>query len=199
MKLTNEKRLSFKYVIVLFSINFVFIALSVIFYSEKFNFWTYPFSYAGMRYSFEFQNPNPLSSVLYALAMILSAVVMFFYAYRINKLNPERLAYVLPLIGAIGFIIAGFSPDDTAHTFHVLGSAMFVASLWLMTTIYLFINQNKLSLKRYYFLQLIFQIPIFAYAITYFLNLGLVPNVLQKFALAGLFLVLAYTTYLIED
>jgi len=89
----------------------------------------------------------------------------------------------------LGFIIAGFSPDDTRHIFHVIGSALFVATLWIITTNYLFKLRDTLGRRQYLILQITLQVPIFTYAITYFSDMP-IQSLIQKFTMIGIIILL---------
>jgi len=60
---------------------------------------------------------------------------------------------------------------------------------------YLLYLKRDLGIKKYWALQIILQVPILLYAITYFLNLGLWPNYLQKPAFLALFGILLYCSW----
>jgi hypothetical protein len=179
------------------------ITLAIIFYNDIFYFWAYPFSYLGAANTFDpvtvyfKDNPNILSSLIYSLDMFLSAVIMLFLTLKIYTTHSKENSVfktMLCFLASFGFLIASFSPDDTRHNFHVLGSALVVASFWILATNYLFEIKDSLKIIKYYSLQIVLQVPIFTYAGFYFLNMDPYSEILQKFALLGLCVVLLYAT-----
>lgn len=195
-KTVSSRQLNFYFFLSLAAIDFLFIGAAIHFYAERFHFWIYPFSYAGMISTFEFGFNNPLSRALYGTGMFLSGLLMLALAFYRRRTNPNRRnSFLLSLVTGAGFLIASFSPDDVSHSSHVIGSALVVATLWITATSYLLKLRPAISLRKYLILQAVLQLPIFACAITFFLNLGLVPNVLQKPALLALLFTLLYATF----
>ncbi len=188
----RKKSKEFFFFLGIITINAISIALAVHFYPEKFKL-DYPLSYASMTQSFALGLPNRRSEIIYAVGMFLSGLIMAGFTIYRTKNNESGLnGVLLPAVCAFGFFVAAFSPNDIKHTTHVLGSALFVATFWIMATSYLFSLRKSWPNWKYWMLQAILQIPIFAYAIAYFLDLGLVPNYLQKPAFLVLLLVLLY-------
>lgn len=144
---------------------------------------------------------NTISSKLYGTDMAVSGCFMFILAvYYSKKNNPKNIFRTfVSLLGGIGFLIASVSPNDSRHEFHVLGSSFIVASLWLLATGHVYNLRNKLDSSKYLVLQLILQLPVFTYAITYFLNIDFWPSILQKFAITGLIITLLYSGWFEEN
>lgn len=164
--------------------NVLLIGLAIILYNGNFLLWQYPFSFAGTVNTVA-GLPNAVSSHIYQLDMAISGLIMFAAAKSFSNENESYFKVLLGTLCGIGFFIASLSPDDTRHAFHVIGSGLVVASLWILTIANLFKLKTKLSAKRYYLFQSLSQIPLYAYAITYFLNIDPLSAVLQKFALLG--------------
>lgn len=182
-------------------INIIVVGTAVFFYNGDYSFWAYPFSYAGTIKTFD-GFPNTAGSYIYSLSMGLSGIIMLILTYHFYLLKNQQknlFKTLLSFLGACGFIIAAFSPDDIRHTFHVIGSALFFAALWILASSFLFELKDNLNRRSYIFLEMCLQIPVFAYAITYFLALGIVPCILQKFALLGLGFILIYSAILIDE
>lgn len=195
MARSNNPQFIFNYFLLLFIINVILIGLAIYFYRSHFLFWIYPYSYAGMERTFETNLPNTTSMYLYAAAMLLSGLIMLVLAnsYRHIKNHKNGYLSLLFLVAGIGFIIAGLSPDDTRHLYHVIGSALFVAMFWIIATTCLYKIRNHLGYRQYLLLQLILQVPVLAYAATYFLNFD-IQSTIQKFAFFTLPFVLLYAT-----
>jgi hypothetical protein len=175
-------------------VDLVLVAAAILFYRGDFLFWPYPLSYAGMKFTLDGVGNSP-ATYIYSLAMLLSALIMLL-AYRYYTKERDKISTILSLFASLGFLIAAFSPDDIRHTFHVIGSSMFVASLWLIATIHIARLKSRLSRQQYYTLMGFLQIPVFAYAITYFAFLDAISAPLQKFAFLGLFTVLILVSYI---
>ena len=173
-------------------INFILIFLGIYFYNESYLFWQYPFSYIGAEKTVNGLENN-ISSFIYSLDMILSSFLMFIVSYY-YKINKNKFFMIICFLSGFGFIIAGFSPDDRLHNFHMFGSALTVAFLWFLATNYLLIIKKKLNIYIYYFLQILLQVPIICYAIVVFLNLNPIDGFLQKISFLTLFFILIYST-----
>jgi len=193
----NFNNSDFSFFLFLIFLNFIGISLAVIFYNDKFLLLSYPFSYAGDAYTYQTLSINTLSSYIYSIDMFLSGFLMLYFSYRRFQYKNDKNSFwfLIPFLCGAGFLIAGLSPDDIRHTFHVIGSALLVATLWLMATSYLLSIRKFVSEQQYYFWQVVLQLPVFAYAITYFAGLDFISSVLQKIAIAGLFSSLLYATY----
>lgn len=138
--------------LILIIINIVLITLAIYFYNDKFFFWAYPFSYLGASKTFNplinnFGNiDNFTSQIIYSIDMFLSGVVMLvltFNLYFNKKSDKNNLIVSLYFLAGMGFIIAAFSPDDIRHNYHVLVSALMVASFWILATNYISQLKNK--------------------------------------------------------
>lgn len=162
----------------------------MLFYKGKFLFWDYPFSYLGEQYVLGSEIRNIPSTYLYSLDMFISGVVMLILVIRNNFSNTTRST--LYMMACLGFIIAAFSPNDTAHGFHVLGSTLVVSTLWFLTTIELIATRKKLGPLKHALLQLFLQIPIFTYAIAFFGDMDLLGSIMQKISLVSLCTVIIY-------
>ena len=177
-------------------INVLLIGAAIIFYNGRFLFWDYPFSSAGATYTVAGAK-NLLSQRIYRSDMLISGLIMFSFAYNSVKNRSETqklLKTLLSSVAGIGFVTAAFSPDDTAHNLHVFSSALIVSMIWLLATNYLVEVRKYLKGKTYYWFQLILQIPLFVYALTYFLQLDPTSYSIQKFALLGIGVVLLCST-----
>lgn len=177
-------------------INLIGLSLAIIFYREKFLWWSYPLSYAGWSHTYSGGFLNSLSMYIYSVDMFLSGgLMLWLFINRLkHKNNQDIFWFILPLIAAIGFFIAAFSPDDTAHNFHVIGSASFVVGLWLITLNYLVKIKKQIKQQPSFFILFILQLPMIAYGLTYFANLD-ISNGIQKIAIVCLFSSLIYATY----
>ncbi len=197
-KFSRKNLTPFHYFLGLFAINLVVMTIAGIFYNGSFHFWTDPLSDLGDAFNAK-ELPNPISSFLYSADMALSAFVMFLIANRFRsdyKMNIFKPA--LGVIGGLGAIIAAFSPDDIRHSYHAFGSGMLVASLWALALIYLFDIRKNVGRMKFAILQILLQIPILAYAGTYFLSIEPLSYILQKFAFAALVFVLIFSAYKAE-
>lgn len=173
--------------------NVILLSLGIFFYPEKFLFWQYPFSYIGALKSVNGLN-NFLSSIIYSLNMIINAFLILFlsFIYRYQKIF---LLSKIMLLSSAGFLISAFCPDDTKHELHMIGSALAVASLWLMANYYFFINKDKLKSKGIYLLQGLFHFSFIIYALTVFLDLNPIDGLWQKISFFILGFVLLYFSY----
>lgn len=189
-----------RYFIALLSVDAVFLALATWLYKGKFLFWAYPFSYLGTAYSVDGARNAP-SVYIYSAGMLISGLIMFALALRnyYRHLGDNGLMKtLLCLFGGLGFVIAGFSPDDTVHRLHVLGSAMSVSALWIMATADLSAIRKGLSRLRYALGQLALQVPIFAYAFATFGEIVPLDAILQKIVLLIIAVVIIDTTTMME-
>ena len=175
--------------------NFVLIGAAVQYYAGNFPVIQYPFSVSGEVYGPD--GLNILSSRLYALDQWISGGIMMILAVRFylgSEKNHSNFLSLLSFLTATGFILAGFSPNDTSHGFHVVGSSFIVASLWIITSSYIFSLAPKIAKWKYFALHIILQGTIFSYATTYFIDLEPLSSILQKFALLGMGITLLYST-----
>lgn len=182
-------------------VNVFLMTLARIFYSGRFDFWTYPFSYLGTSYSVE-GLPNTVASFIYSIDMAVSALILFLLAIRIRIKNrgSSSLKPILCFIAGGGAMIAAFAPDDTMSTFHVIGSALLVSSLWALATDFVYDIRINIGKARYYLLQfVVLQIPIFAYAVAFLLIIDPIDDILQKPAFLGLVIALLYSTNIITE
>jgi hypothetical membrane protein len=182
----------FFYIMLLLDIVLMFMA--GLLYSGRFQFWNYPLSYLGAYYA---RNGavNSRSFLLYDTSMIINGILMLLvsYCFYFNKYLKRRMfKAVISFICGLGFIIA-ISPDDLAHPYHVLGSSLAVAGLWILSMTLLSDIKSDLKKYEFYLLQAILQIPIFTYAATYFLNLSY-SSFVQKIAVLGLVVTLIAST-----
>lgn len=188
-----------KLLLLLIFTNLFLIGLALFFYNSRFDLINYPFSYAGdvlTQDGFK----NAISSRIYSLDMLISGLIMFLLV-KFHTKTPKIYLMALSLVGGIGFLIASFAPDDTRHIFHVAGSAMVVASFWFMAMVQLFNIKDKIKGSVFVGMHLILQIPILAYAFTYFLNIDPLSYQLQKLAFLALAIVLIFSVngkYLIK-
>jgi hypothetical protein len=203
LKKLNDKILNysiFDYFLLLLIINLALITLALIFYGDKFNYLYYPFSYLGAQKTFNLSINNfsdinnTASSIIYSIDMFVSGLLTFTLFYKFYSTHLEKLQSLLFFVAGLGFIIAGFSPDDARHNFHVLGSALFVACLWILASNYLLMLGKNISRAKFYLLEALLQIPIFGYATAYFLNMDPYSEILQKIALVSLFFIFLYST-----
>lgn len=123
---------------------------------------------------------------------------MLLLGLRYRALMTKKLdwpKYVLCMVAALGFFVASFSPDDTVHLAHVLGSACFAFSLWLLATVELYDIRVYLGRFRHVMLQFMLQIPAIYYAFTYFADIAPLNYIVQKFAFLCLIVALAYVCF----
>ncbi len=187
----------FDYFLALFIVNIILMTIAGFFYNGTFHFWTYPFSYLGTAYTQE-GHLNTVASHIYSADMIASALILFLLANHLHKKNIKKnsLKPILCFVAGSGAIIAAFAPDDTMSTFHVIGSALLVSSLWALATDFLYDIRHNIGKSKYYTLQFaILQFPIFLYAAAFFLSLDPIDDILQKPAFLGLTVALLYSTY----
>ncbi|MEI7792500.1 MAG: hypothetical protein WCI57_03400 [Candidatus Berkelbacteria bacterium] len=196
----NKKQSFFKLFLSLILINIVLLTVVMKLYNGDFDGVVNPFSAAG-DYRTLAGLPNTLSMYLYSLDMAVNGLILLVFAYKFYKKNGDSAGIVKPLLCVLagcGFLIAGASPDDIRHPFHVLGSSMAIASLWIIATNYIYEIRKKIKPAAYFLMQGILQIPILAYAATYFLGVDPLSYILQKYALAGLCIALLYPSYIKE-
>lgn len=178
--------------------NVIILALANFSYKGKFDLLDYPFSYLGATRTIEGLT-NTKALLFYDTDMILSGIIMFviaYYFYKKDELNNNTYKATISAICGLGFIVA-ISPDDAMHLFHMIGSAIFVACLWVLSMIFLLEIKKLISSLKYYFLWAVLQIPIIIYAISVFLDKPY-DGFLQKFALIGLLVTLIYSTHLLS-
>jgi hypothetical protein len=196
----NKHQSFFKLFLTLIAINVVLLTLAIISYNGAFDGAINPFSAAG-DYRTLAGLPNTLSMYLYSLDMAINGLILLIFSYKFYKKNGDSAGIVKPLLcflAGCGFLIASASPDDIRHSTHVLGSAIAIASLWIIATNYIYEIRKKVKPTTYYLMQGILQIPIFTYAGTYFFGVDPLSYVVQKYALAGLCIALLYSSYIKE-
>jgi len=167
--------------------------LGIFFYPEKFLFWQYPFSYIGTVKSVNGLD-NFLSSIIYSLDMIISAFLILFLSFIYRRKKIFLLSKIM-FLGFAGFLIAAFCPDDIKHELHMIGSALAVASLWLIANYYFFVNKKNLKSKIIYLLQGLFHFSFIIYALTVFLDLNPIDGLWQKISFSILCFILLYFSY----
>lgn len=196
----NKNQSFFKLFLALIVINVILLTLAIKLYNGDFNGVINPFSAAGDYWTLAGEK-NTLSMYLYSLDMVINGIVLLVFAYKFYKQNGDSAGITKPLLCVLagcGFIISGLAPDDIRHSFHVLGSSMAIASLWAIATNYIYQSRKRLSPAAYYLLQAVLQVPILAYAATYFSGIDPLSYIIQKYALAGLCIGLLYSSYLNE-
>ncbi len=182
------------YLAAVFAVDVVFLFLSFLFYKGHFLFWSYPYSYLGTRYTVLGVSNSP-STYLYSLGMLLSGVIMVaaWYGGKARPSgSPSLLWRLLYLSAGVGFFIAAFSPDDVRHTYHVVGSALFVFSFWVMTSSGLFEIRKQLGAMRHLMWQASMQVPIMIYAVAYFGNISDLASAIQKLVFVTMPVALVY-------
>lgn len=185
----------FYFYLALTVVNVILIGAAVRYYAGDFLIIQYPFSVSGEVFGPD--GLNHLSSRLYAIDQWISGGIMMILAIKYflrEQKGHSNFLSLLSFTAGSGFLIAGFNPNDTSHRFHVAGSSFLVASLWIITSSYVFSLSSKLPRWKYALLHIIVQGTIFAYAITYFLDLNPTSSILQKFALLGMGITLLYST-----
>lgn len=197
----KTKQQSFlKLFLTLIIINVVLLTLAIKLYNGTFDGVVNPFSGAG-DYRTLAGLPNTLSMYLYSLDMAINGLILLVFAYKFYKKNGDSAGIIKPLLcflAGCGFLIASASPDDIRHSTHVLGSAITIASLWIIATNYIYEIRKKIKPVTYFVIQGILQIPIFTYAGTYFFGVDPLSYIIQKVALAGLCLGLLFSSYIDE-
>jgi len=191
----TERELVFHSFLLLFAANIILVSIAIFLYNGNFDGLKYPYSYAG-DYRTVDGSLNTFSMYVYSLDMAISGLIMLFLAAHALLAKRAATKFLLYLMAGFGFLIASISPDDIRHSSHVLGSALAIASLWIISTYSVFEIRTQVQPIKFASLQAIIQIPIFAYAGTYFLNIDPLSYILQKFALLGLCISLLYSVYL---
>ncbi|MGA2666627.1 MAG: hypothetical protein ABSE91_00875 [Patescibacteria group bacterium] len=188
---------AFNYLATLLAVNIILLSLAIFFYTGNFRLGYYPLSYIGAYKTEVGGLNNVVSSRIYSIDMALSGLIMLTLSYSLwqKKIKKNWLETMFYTLAGLGFLIASFSPDDTRHTFHVIGSALIFAMLWLIGTKYLLELKNNFGRKKYFALQIILQVPIFTYAATYFLQIDPAAAYIQKIAIFGLIFVLLYSSF----
>ena len=169
------------YFVLLIAINVLFLTIAGLLYNGKFLFWEYPLSFLGMKYTFAEKAINTYSMYFYGASMFLSGITMLALALRnrIKHLKNDSLRSLLYLLAGSGLFIAAFSPNDTSHSFHVLGSALFISIMWILATSKLHEIREQLGIARYWLMQSFLQIPIFIYAFAYFCSIDPLGSIMQ--------------------
>ena len=171
--------------------NVILLSLAGIFYVGDFRFFAYPFSHLGAVIS-QSGADNFLSSSLYTASMVVSGILMFILAikYFIRETEKNFVLGITCILGFVGFVIAGLSPDDVLPREHVFGTALSFASLWVLATYFLYGSRIRLGRKRYLFVQFTYQLLVIAYGTIFFGNLDQIAPVVQKPAVIALIMAL---------
>ncbi len=182
-------------------INVVFLSLAGLFYSGHFSFVIDPISYLGGAASTSGVD-NSTSMYIYGLDMALSGLVMILLAVRSRSAETGGLEHykaLIYLLCGVGFLIASVSPDDSLHRFHVLGSSIAVAMLWILATTGISSKGTGLTTRRYLLLQAVLQIPVLTYAGLFFARIEPLASAIQKPALLGIMIILVYNATPVES
>lgn len=182
-------------------VNIVLLTLAGLFYSGYFSFVIDPISYLGGAASTTGVD-NSTSMYIYGLDMALSGLIMILLAMtsRVSDTEGiERYKALAYLLCGIGFLIASVSPDDTLHRYHVLGSSIAVAMLWILATTGISLKSNALTTRHYLLLQAVLQIPVLTYAGLFFARIEPLASTIQKPALLGIMVILIYNAMSIES
>ena len=193
----DAKQSFFSLFLTVIIINIILMTAAIIFYKGDFQGMSYPFSYAGDYYTTSGLR-NAVSMYIYSSDMAISGLMLLVFSYKFYRQNGTS-AIVKPLLcvtAGAGFLLASLSPDDIRHSTHVLGSAIAIASLWIIATNYIYEIRPKIQPINYFLLQVLLQIPILTYATTYFLGIDPASYIIQKFALASLCVVLLLSSYI---
>lgn len=145
-------------------------------YAEPYSFWNYPLSYIGRTLSYPQEIPNSSAQLVFRIVFVLNCLGLLIMAYRLWA-DRSKWPAMITAVSAIGFLIAAFNPDDTAHQGHVVGSAIAIGFLWLLGT-------TTIKQRR---AQLFIQIPLISYFIIYcWFDYSWYPATFQKIAMVCL-------------
>lgn len=168
--------------------------LSIITYGGHFSFWYSAFSDLGSTTTPEGE-PNLFSCLIFVTGIVICGCILF----RVSRLFQQdrqilhhRAKSQLGLLGSIGCFIFVF-PHNINNNIHMIGAAMFVATMWALGTLILIESYNQSRKEQVLLLQTVLQITVLSYAITYFADLP-IKNIAQKFATFGLLIVLKIAT-----
>lgn len=170
----------------LFGVTLAVCVLGMLTYGEKVEFRDHAVSHFGRLYT-RGGYPNYLSLLIFALGMTASSMICFHVSRHLEKPFYQRL---FRLCGA-GYILL-IVPCDLYNPLHALGGAMVVGSLWFFTVYSLHDLYRKIPKVRFFLYQLILQGTVLPYAFLYAAG-SPDKQLAQKFALAGLILVLKAT------
>jgi hypothetical protein len=169
--------------------NVVLILLAIFFYNGSFSFWQYPFSELGTLTSMAHLD-NTVASRIFSLDMIVNFIIFL----SLSRLFGSKINKTICMVGGLGFLVGGFSPDDIMHSSHVLGMSLGVASLWLIDNSLIIEKKPQLSSKNFLSLLFLANIPIFVYAGTFFANVDPLAYIFQKITLFSIVFVLLAVT-----
>lgn len=182
-------------------VDIVLIALAVIFYNGNFLFWQYPLSTSGVAYTYVESNSNIVSMYFFGLAMAFSALSLIDFGLKMLRQKIEKHYIVkayLGFTGALGFLLTAFSPDDVRHYCHIYGMAAGVTAVWLIAFVYTAEVRRKIARDRFIAMELVLNLPLFAYAQAYFISFDPASYSFQKISLMTVCIVLLWSTFLYQ-
>jgi len=109
-----------------------------------------------------------------------------------ENLVHHQLKFALSLMGGTGCFVFIF-PHNINDNIHMIGAALFVAAVWALGTLFLIESRKTGTRERTVLLQTILQGTVITYAVCYFTDLP-IKNIVQKFAVFGLIIVLKSVT-----
>lgn len=168
--------------------------LGMLVYGGTFSFWNSAFSDLGSTVTPE-GNSNMPACVVFMTGMVLSGITLLRISKRFARekgLAHHKLKAHFSLLGGLGCFIFIF-PHNINNDIHMVGAALFVASIWSLGTLLLIESRKTVNRERNILLQTILQSTVISYAVTFFADLPH-KNIAQKFAVFGLIFVLRSVT-----
>ena len=179
--------------------NLILLPVAVIAFGERFQFWAFPLSDLGLPLTPGGQR-NHASMVVFALNMVAGSACMIAYGYsclRTAALPGKRAKVALASVAATGFLV-GIFPHEPFQVLHMAGCAAMIGALWFLANLFS-VELVRLGRRRQAWrVQAVLQLTVLPYAAAYFLGLD-IKQVLQKFAIAGLFVSLSVATRLLRE
>ncbi len=180
----------YRYLRYLAVINVTTILLGILFYGEKFDFWSFAISYLGGTVT-PSGKPNLVSFLIFTGGMIICSLTCF----RISLLwkgaisLPNRsLNRVIFEVCGIGYILM-LMPHNIFDPLHMIGAGLVFSSFWLFCIITLHRMRDSIGTWRFFLYHLILQGTVLPYAFLFFIGSGIKQN-MQKFAVTGLVIVM---------
>ena len=172
------------------------IAIGIVFYGEKFNFWMNPISDLGVTATLH-GHSNLLSFFIFTIGMLACGILMLKISTSFKEsiyIRHHKLKYYLSLISSFGFFIITY-PHNINNNIHSVGGTLLFGGLWGLTLLFLieaYSIKKHLQVTLYHFI-------LHSTIITYAFNFAIksqIEQITQKFAILGLMLILKLSSSL---
>ncbi len=174
-------------------------AVGILFYGEKFNFWTNPISDLGVTVTAH-GHSNLASLAIFAIGMLSSGILMLKIAIIFKEniyLQYHKFKYYISIMTAFGFFIITY-PHNINNNIHSIGGALLFGGLWGLTLLFLIEAHSIKKTSHLILYHLILHSTVLTYAFNFVIK-SRIEQITQKIAILSLMIILKLSTSFHKD